>query len=200
MPWTVLFSVFHSVLQFKWRIGKCWHSSGRYCSLARQHPKSPVARSVVWNPFTTDSCRKLVISLKRSPWNTDETSSCRMEKKNAWPYFTVFIYCLSPNKKGGSKQRWPLWGLSSSTDCTVQRWLQRNWILQAVSEGLSLSSAALTPWHTHTQCFTSDQKKAHTGASCLCTVITLLWLFSSNLQRPKTCSSQTRPNLLFYCF
>lgn len=57
----------HSVLQFKWRIGKCWHSGGRYCSLARQHHKSPVARSVVWNPFSTDSCRKLVISLKRSP-------------------------------------------------------------------------------------------------------------------------------------
>lgn len=57
----------HSVLQFKWRIGKCWHSGGRYCSLARQRHKSPVARSVVWNPFSTDSCRKLVISLKRSP-------------------------------------------------------------------------------------------------------------------------------------
>lgn len=94
MPRTVLYSVFHSVLQFKWRIGNCWHSGGGYCSLARQHPKSPVARSVVWNPFTTDSCRKLVISLKRSHWNMEDAFTAGVKKKEKG---MIFFSChISP--------------------------------------------------------------------------------------------------------
>lgn len=46
-------------------------------TFACQHRKSPVAKSVVWNPFTTDSCRKLGISLKISPWNMEEAFSSK---------------------------------------------------------------------------------------------------------------------------
>lgn len=46
MPWTVLYSVFHSVLPFKGRIGNCWHSGGRYCSLLPASTVNPLLRRV----------------------------------------------------------------------------------------------------------------------------------------------------------
>lgn len=46
MPWTVLYSVFHSVLPFKGRIGNCWHSGGRYFSLLPASTLNPLLRRV----------------------------------------------------------------------------------------------------------------------------------------------------------
>lgn len=128
-----------AVQRADWKLQTFWWQI--LLTFARQHPKSPVAKSVVWNPFTTDSCRKLGISLKISPWNMEEAFSSKNSSLaiilSLCLSVCFFVSCSVSCKTYGSpghKQTWLLCNagvnfIKGVRGLYIQSWSLRNkWV------------------------------------------------------------------------